>query len=659
MNDDGNANGAKGMSRRHFVGSMAAAGAAAGVAGSSAAGARSPAILSRAAGDFGPQTAENYPPLRYGMRGDHPGSFPSAHSLRDGNDAPEGESTGEIYDLVIVGAGISGISAAWYYRERAGNDARILILDNHDDFGGHAKRNEFVYGGMQFLYPGGSSYMVDTRTWPHEATRLIKHLGIEAGHPGDIHHEGLYESYGMKPAAYFREETFGKGELVHGGTIGAPTGDFLDRTPLPARVKADLDRLHNGTIDYMPGLSTEEKIAKLREISYGDYLRDYVKIDPETMPFVDGAWCLSKDTTTAWFAHFRARPGFAGLGVERPHGSPESAEYAKGDYGTPGGNHSICRLIVRELIPDALPAGDFVAVESERTDYSTLDRPGQPTRIRLNSTVVRAKHVGSAPHQFEPDLREVDVTYVKDGRALKVRAKDVIMAGFNNMIPYICPEIPQFQKDALRKSVRSINLQTPVLLRNWEAFERMKVSYIDFPTNYMRALALAKPRSFGKMKASMRPDQPILVMAWFSHGIANETFAKEVFGGEMPEPGTPVRDQERMARMGLFNTPLERFTEEIGNCMNAALSPGGFDAERDIIAVAHNRWGHGYALGENALFDDLAQTPAYVVGRKQFGHIAIANSDASGIDNAQTAMEEAARAVRELEPRMYGYYGTI
>jgi spermidine dehydrogenase len=130
-------------------------------------------------------------------------------------------------------------------------------------------------------------------------------------------------------------------------------------------------------------------------------------------------------------------------------------------------------------------------------------------------------------------------------------------------------------------------------------------------------------------------------------------------GGTLPRPGTPVRDQMRMARMGLFRTPFERFERAIRNQMAGALAGSGFDPARDIVAITVNRWGHGYALGRNLLFDDENGPGPFEIGRRRFGHITIANSDASGIDNAQTAMDEAARAVRELEPRMYGYYESI
>jgi spermidine dehydrogenase len=196
------------------------------------------------------------------------------------------------------------------------------------------------------------------------------------------------------------------------------------------------------------------------------------------------------------------------------------------------------------------------------------------------------------------------------------------------------------------------------LLRNWTAFEKLKVSSVAFPRNYLQSISLQAPRSFGSMKASMTPSQPILASFGFSHGIANPEFLKELLGGQLPVPGTPVRDQMRTARAGLLRTPFDRFERAIRSEAGTALGAGGFDPARDIVAIACNRWGHGYALGNNVLFD--GDGPVWhEIGRKKFGRIAIANSDASGIDNVQTAFDEAHRAIQELEPRMYGYYGVI
>jgi spermidine dehydrogenase len=325
-----------------------------------------------------------------------------------------------------------------------------------------------------FLAPGGSERLPAFNDWNRDASRLIRHFGVNPKDPRDQTDPNLYRSMGMGPATFFRKEVFGKDMLVK-GALHRPTLEFLAQAPLSPTAKADLWKLMSDPkTDYMPGLSAEEKIAKLRAISYRDYLLNYVKISAETLIYTDGVWCLSNDTASAWYAMFRHKPGFAGLGLAVSPISPENPPMEATNYYFPGGNHSICRMILRELIPGSLPPGDFIQVETERFDYSTLDRPGQPTRVRLNSTVVRARHLGPSPQLFDPDHREVEVTYVTpEGKALKVQAKDVIMAGNNNMIPYICPEIAEQQKVALHKAVRAINMFINVLLRDWTPLQKL------------------------------------------------------------------------------------------------------------------------------------------------------------------------------------------
>ena len=105
-----------------------------------------------------------YPPAEMGMRGAHPGSFEAAHGAVHGQRWPT-ERLDEHYDLVVVGAGISGLAAAYIYRRDVDPNARTLILDNHDDFGGHAKRNEFTIDGRTLIGFGGTMMMESSAGW--------------------------------------------------------------------------------------------------------------------------------------------------------------------------------------------------------------------------------------------------------------------------------------------------------------------------------------------------------------------------------------------------------------------------------------------------------------------------------------------------------------
>jgi spermidine dehydrogenase len=174
----------------------------------------------------------SYPPIRTGLRGSHPGSFEVAHELQLGKrwDASEVEDTGESYDLVVVGAGLSGLSAAWFYRE-AMPDARILILDNHDDFGGHAKRNEFWHGDQMLLSHGGTINIEDFNQYSEAAQRMIRSLGVDPGRYAEFVDQDLHSSLGLRNSVFFNQETFGTDRLVAGP--GEPSWrEFLAKTPL-------------------------------------------------------------------------------------------------------------------------------------------------------------------------------------------------------------------------------------------------------------------------------------------------------------------------------------------------------------------------------------------------------------------------------------------
>jgi spermidine dehydrogenase len=611
----------------------------------------------------GAVTAENYPPMRYGMRGAHPGSFEAAHAARGAQSVPAAEDTRETYDLIVVGGGLSGLAAAYYFRKRAGASARILVLDNHDDFGGHAKRNEYVYNGRTLMTTGGSAYLVAPSTWTHEAKQLLDDLGIEKGHPTHKTDRDLYRSLGMGPGVFFRQEKYGEDKLVVGGSLTNPNAEFLAKTPLPEQVQADLVRLYRGKVDYMAGLSKEEKIAKLQKMSYRDYLLNVAKVHPDVPSLLGGVWALGTDITTAWFAYYRYRPGFDGLGIERPPDSPESPAHTADDFRMPAGNSDVARLIVRYLIPAALPPGSFADVQTKRVNYAALDESSSTARIRLNSTAVRVQHAGAGPRaQFERDTREVDVIYMRDGKAYRVRGKGVVLACNNGMIPHLCPELPEMQKQALHQSVRAVNQSTNVLIRDFKAFANLKVSNVGCPNSFYGGFSLGNPMSLGHYEPPRDPSQPILV--GFSSGgnsgiLSNDTMTSELLGGP-PEPGSTMQDRFRALRVALLSTPFETFERAVRTQTSRALAGSGFDPARDIVAITVNRWPHGFAMSRNSLFDSTSEEDApCVAARQRFGKITIANSDASGIDLVQTAFDESFRAVRELEPQRYGYYERI
>ena len=244
------------------------------------------------------QEAAYYPPGATGIRGSHPGSYEVAHALRDGarwDDLGPEAATGEVYDLVVVGAGLSGLAAAYFFRKSAGPKARILVLDNCDDFGGHATRNEFRSQGRTLLINGGTINIEDLSAYDEPSQAMIRELGIDVGRYHEFHDAELYPSLGLRSGIFFDEETFGDDRLVI-GREGLELRQLLAAMPLSEPAREDIGRLFEAPVDYLPGRSLEEKAAALRLMSYLEFLTDLVGMDAAAAPFFQtwrqGYWAI-------------------------------------------------------------------------------------------------------------------------------------------------------------------------------------------------------------------------------------------------------------------------------------------------------------------------------------------------------------------------------
>jgi spermidine dehydrogenase len=590
------------------------------------------------------------------MRGSHPGSFDAAHSLRDGTfweAAGKPEDTGEVYDLIIVGGGISGLSAAHFYRKVTGGNARILILDNHDDFGGHAKRNEFRVNKAFRLGFGGTFSIESPAPYSAVAKGVIEELGIDVPSYSRYVNKQLYPSAGLHSKIFFDKETFGVDKLVinyhpRGGGESEDSANasqellkqFLADAPLADPAKRDLLRLYQEPKDYYPGLTSDQKKAKLARISYASFLKDVAGVHEDivklyqTLPH--GLFGVGIDAVSAQDAWGLDLPGLDGMKLDPAPGKGmnrdciPNEEAEKFFFHFPDGNASIARLLVRKLIPDAIPGKSWTDVVEAKANYAKLDASTSPVRIRLNSTAVRVKHLGDAAN-----AKEVEVAYARGGKVYTVKAKNSILACWHVVIPYICEELPEKQKEALASAQKVPLLYTNVALRNWTSFQKVGASSVYAPGMYHSYVNLDLPVSMGGYEFPRKPEEPIVVhmMKAACH------------------PGRPAREQHAMGRMELYTTTFEAMERSIRDQLARTLGAGGFDPDRDIAAITVNRWPHGYAYEYNSLFDSFwlegGEIPCEVA-RKPYGRIAIANADAGAYAYTDEAINQAYRAVGEI-----------
>ena len=581
-----------------------------------------------------------YPPALTGLRGHHPGAFESAHALAlEGRKFPvDGTPIEERYDLVVVGGGISGLSAAWFYRKAAPR-ARILILDNHDDFGGHAKRNEFSLNDRLFIGYGGSEAIQSPKAlWSKVAKGLLRDLGVNVARFETAFDRKLYSSLGLSRGVFFSHESFGRDALVTGdaSSLSAddetrresharPVADFVKDFPISDASKAQIVALYDAKRDPLAGKSVEDKRKVLKTTSYRDYLIKICGLSEEAANCFQGRtlgfFGLGCDAVPAEDVRELRYPGFAGLKLPGSTNPEWKEPYI---YHFPDGNASLARLLVRALVPGVAPGHSMSDVVLAPFDYEKLDRRDHAVRIRLDSTCVNVRSSGG----------KVQIGYVRNGALHRVEARHAVLACFHMIIPYIMPELPQPQRAALTNNVKTPLVYSNILVRNWRPWVKLGVHDISAPMSFHCRVKLDFPVSLGGYRHSPDPDAPIVVHMVHVPGAPNQ--------------GLDARAKFRAGRAQLLAMSFADFEQPIRDELDRMLGAGGFSSARDIAAITVNRWSHGYSYVANSLFDREDYGEVLKLARRTAGHVAIANTDAGGDAYAHLAIDQAARAVREL-----------
>ncbi|ARN73077.1 NAD(P)/FAD-dependent oxidoreductase [Oceanicoccus sagamiensis] len=638
------------VTRRDFLNGMAIG--ATGILLQSCGGASDPSanFPLPAATQFSPPDAGvYYPPTLTGMRGSHKGSYEVAHALAWRGEKPDHyKALDEHYDLVVVGAGMSGLAAAHYYRKKMGPEARILLLDNHDDFGGHAKRNEFHHEGRMMLSLGGAQNLENPDNYSDTAGALLNDIGIDADFTASMNKQtpkdfALVGNFEANVSVALPSED---GHVTAGGqwmkSIFGADGyeETLRALPLAVAEQDKLIAFFSGDHDFLDELSLSEKWDYVNTVSYNQFLVERVGLAKETLPLTNVVMRHTSGFTgwnlTVVEAFANGAPGIQSMGWLGKMTASLSLRFMDSIIDAqmfPDGNASVARLLVQKLIPEVAP--DMKGVEDvaiARFDYSALDPDSSTgnkpdTRIRLNSTVVGVR---------ETHGDQVEVDYVQQGTALRITADHCVLACYNALIPRLCPQLPEQQKEALLYGVKVPFVYANVLLENGRAFSKLDSTMVYCPNDPFQWVSAAPTMTTGGYQPPRTPEDPMAVF---------------MMHAPTPEPSEQQtgRDVLRVGRGKVYATPFSRYEQNIREQLQSLLGKHGFNHETDIRAITVNRIPHGYAYAYLSLDDPEwpeGQAP-HEIGRKPFGRISIANSDSQALALMDAAFDAAWRAVEE------------
>jgi len=571
-----------------------------------------------------------YPPARTGLRGSHPGSNDHAHSRAWAGRSDWGPTTilPEIYDLVVVGGGLSGLAAAYFYQQQHGTDKKVLILDNHDDFGGHAKRNEHTIDGNTRISYGGSQSLVRPNHADKIVRDLLEDIGVDLDRFKTAYDMGFFKRNELGAVTYFNKEVFGEDKVVQHpycnysnyveGLQGAKISneEAAQQAPLSDKGKEQLLRVLNGGLHTLD-VPEAELQNYIRTHSYFDYLKGTLGVnDPGVLRMARNSgldWATTgADLMSIASAKRNGALGFAPVAVYDEH-NPYIHHF-------PDGNAGVARALVKKLIPDVAKGNNAEELVLARFNYAGLDRSSNAIRIRLNSTVVNVKHGGDPKNSSD-----VFVNYINDNTSYQVAARGVVMACYNMIIPHIVSGLPEKQAAALKLQGKSPLQYTTVGLRNWRAMKELGIGVAMSPGNMHQAVLMDFPVSMGGYEFTKTPDDPCVI---------------QMISCPYGKVGAPRLEQYREARYRMLSLQFEDYEQEIRRHLSGMLPSELFDFDRDVASISVNRWAHGYATG--------GPGDSTRIGRQPFGLITIANSDSAPGADAKTAMMMAHRAVNEL-----------
>ncbi len=559
----------------------------------------------------------------------------AGHKIRDrvyGSAPTEAIDTGETFDCVVVGGGISGIAAALFFGRESKPGATCLVIDDHPIFGGEAKRNEFNVDGQRLMIHQGSAACFQ----PLPNTFLAEFydsIGVDwsqfqyqkwSGPDVPLTLETAPYPIGGKSSGFFFGAKFGHPE---GLWITDPWGKQLAGAPIPEQPKREL--LNMREADRKP--FSEHRFQPKEHGDAASRHLDSITLEQHLME----TYGLSRETIRTYLSPITG--GGSGMGADVLSGYADYAadvllpwQYSKGAQMFPGGNAGVARQMLKKLIPDAIPnAQTMQQICRGRVDFAALDRRSQPARIRTRATVVSVKHEGDPAR-----AQAVEILYTKDTKLYRVRGRSVVMAAGSWTTKHIVRDMPSVCRDAYAQFHRSPCLMANMAVRNWRFLYSMGLTECQWFEGIGNYLTMRKVATLGTDPPTINPDTPTVInlKILFSH------------------PGLSLQDQTVRGRTELLSTSFRDYERRMREQFTMLFARSGFNASRDIAGIILNRWGHAYLSPQPGFFFGLNRKPAPgdVIRQNPYGRIAFANSDLSGIMDHRMSILEARRAVKQV-----------
>lgn len=566
----------------------------------------------------------------------------AAHGIRDGRytaNIPNAQEIDGHYDVVVVGSGFSGMTAAYEYFKARGRNGRCLVLDNHPVFGGEAKQNEFEVDGYHLYGPQGSNgtAVIDppgpsAPAFWRAAYKYCSELNLPtsfkftppSGIPSDLKY--ARDNYELM---FHEDDSASIGYFFEGDAHRKPVWvkdiwkNKLADTPLDPRARHDLLEWRYGRKDYLRG---QDGAKWLDSMTYSQFVRDVMGLGPAVCRYIDpiiatGDYGLSSDVISAYAARLMGLPG-----VTRPETSESHAEGKI--FAFPGGNTTMLRHFVKAVLPQAIGGRQsFADIATQPINFVALDQPGQSIRIRQGATVVSVRHEGAVESS-----RSVRVTYNQSGRLFSVRSSAVVLCIGAWVTRRIVADLPQNHQAALAQFHHGPILVVNVALRNWRFLARLGISAARWFEGLGFFANVRQPMILGNKVQPFDPDKPIVLTFYMA----------------IAKPGLPIGQQAAQARMQLFTTSYGAYEQQLRMQMQHQFGSYGFDSQRDIAGIILNRWGHAYLAPQPGFYFGKEGAPGPMqVMRQPFGRISFGHSEISGTQNWPNATIEGARAIEQ------------